>query len=221
MNKFFNAALLFFLFPTMALTIIVGFDLPFDFLKTTGKYLPYRGEAFIALGSIMLFFVVRRSIKRWMALHVVNQTERFHWSGNVSMERMKRVIVYSILEISVYCAVAFGLIQVSKEAFFPAMSLVIAAIDGLVFLMVGGFGKKFKVGLSSKAVIVGEREVVLLYFSGLRKVEIFQQTIFFDYIKGLQLSFPVNCIEEKDKDEFFSALNQVIDKEKVFVTEKR
>lgn len=205
----------------MALTIIVGFDLPFDFLKTTGKYLPYRKEAFIALSCIMLFLVIRRSVKRWMALHIVNQKDRFQWSGKVSAERIKRVVVYSVLEIGIYCAVAIGLYKVTDEALFPSLALFVASLDGLIFLMIGGFGKKFRVGLSSKAVIVGEREVVLLYFSGLRKIEIFQQTIFFDYIKGLQLSFPINCINEKDREAFFDALNQVIDKDKVFITEKR
>ena len=70
--------------------------------------------------------------------------------------------------------------------------------------------------LSSKALIVADREVVLLYFKGLRKVTIHQQTVYFDYIKDLQLSFPTNCIEPKDQEAFFELLKAQFNPDKVY-----
>ena len=74
----------------------------------------------------------------------------------------------------------------------------------------------FRVGLSSKALIVADRDVTLLYFTGLRKVSIHQQTIYFDYIKDLQLSFPLDCIQPEMKDEFFAQLKDQVNTDKVF-----
>jgi hypothetical protein len=78
----------------------------------------------------------------------------------------------------------------------------------------------FRIGLSSKALIVADREVTLLYFNGLRKVTIHQSSIYFDYIKGLQLSFPLDCIPEDRMDEFFQELEGSINKDKVFFSKK-
>ena len=75
---------------------------------------------------------------------------------------------------------------------------------------------KYRVGLSSKALIVCDREVTVVYFTGLRKVSIHQQTVFFDYIKDLQLSFPLDCIQDESKEEFFDLLEDQLDRDKVF-----
>ena len=76
-------------------------------------------------------------------------------------------------------------------------------------------------GITSKAVVVADRDVSVLYFSGLRKVSIHQQSIYFDYIKGLQLSFPIDCMEKDQHDVFFNVLEEQLDTDKVFVTKLR
>jgi hypothetical protein len=57
----------------------------------------------------------------------------------------------------------------------------------------------------------------LIYFTGLRKITVHQQTIYFDYIENLQLRFPTNCIEENKLSGFFEKLETVIDKDRVFM----
>lgn len=73
----------------------------------------------------------------------------------------------------------------------------------------------FRVGLSSKAILVADREVLLIYLNGLRKVSVSQQTVYFDYSENLQLSFPLDCIEEPQKANFFNALEGQIDRDRV------
>jgi len=77
--------------------------------------------------------------------------------------------------------------------------------------------KKYRVGLSSKAILIADREIILIYFTGLRKITLHQQTIYFDYIENLQLTFPTNCIEDKNLSRFFEKLEEVIDKDRVFM----
>ncbi len=89
------------------------------------------------------------------------------------------------------------------------------------FLLVGLLRKGFRVGVTTKAVIMADRDVQLVYFSGLRKVSIHQDSLYFDYIKDLQLFFPLDSIDPQDRDSFFDSLSDQLDKDKVFVTTKR
>ncbi len=221
MNRFFNALLLFFLFPTMALTIFVGFDLPVDFLRVSGSNIPYRKEAFLVLGLILLLINLRRSIRRWMGMSLVNKTKRFSWNEEVSKERRTRVYVYNGLEALVMTAVGTALFVVTKEAWFPAVAFWFGAFDNVIFSLVGLSGGKYRAGISSKAVILADRDVQLVYFSGLRKVSVHQQTIYFDYIKGLQLMIPVDSIDPLQRETFFAVLESKVDRDKVFFSRKK
>jgi hypothetical protein len=216
MNRFFNALLLFFLFPTMAVTIYVGFDLPIEFLKVSGSSLPYREEVFLALGLILIIINLRRSIRRWMGMHIVNQLKKFKWNAEVTKERKQRVVVYNLLEALVLGSVGFGLYTVTDHAWFPAIALGFCTVDNILFTLVGIFGKKYRAGVTGKAVIFADRDVQLLYFSGLRKVSIHQQSIYFDYIKGLQMDIPLDSIPEDQLPAFFEAIESNIDRDKVF-----
>lgn len=216
MNRFFNALLLFLLFPTMALTVFVGFDLPVDFLKVSGSNIPYRNEVFLVLGLFLLLINLRRSIRRWMGMNLVNKTSRFSWNEEVSKERRLRVYVYNGLEALVMTAVGTALLTVSPEAWFPATALWFGAFDNVIFTLVGLSGGKYRAGITSKAVILADRDVQLVYLSGLRKVSIHQQTIYFDYIKGLQMTIPVESIEPEQREAFFTVLESKVDRDKVF-----
>ena len=106
-----------------------------------------------------------------------------------------------------------ALYSITEEALFPALAFLIGALDNLLIALVS---KSYRVGLSSKALIVADREVVVLYFTGLRKVSVHQQTVYFDYIKDLQLSFPTNCLPADQQSEFFDTLEQQVDRDKVY-----
>jgi hypothetical protein len=214
MNSFVNAILLALSFPLIILTIIVGFDLPVELLRTSGKNLFFVDEAFLILASLMGLIALRRSVKRWMGMKIVNTTDRFLFSFEVSTSRKRRVVTYSLIESSVMLFLAFSIFNLTSLALIPTLVLISFSIDNIVFILLGYKGR-FRIGLSSKALIVSDREVTVLYFEGLRKVSIEQQTIYFDYIKELQLSFPTNCIRDEDKATIFKGLNDIVDKEKV------
>lgn len=215
MNKFINILLGLLLFPTMVVAIFVGFDLPVEFLKVSGRNLPYRNEIFLGLGLMIFIVILRRSIRRWMGMRIVNQVKKFKWNQVVSVERKKRVQTYQIMEAVVMFSIGTGLFAIAPEAIAPAIAFWVGALDNIIFMLVGS-NDKFRVGVSSKAVIVADREVVLLYFTGLRKISAHQQTTYFDYIKGLQLSFPTNCIDDAYKNDFYEALEAQVDHDRVF-----
>jgi len=102
MNRFINALLLFLLFPTMAVAIFVGFDLPVEFLRTTGGQMTYSTIIFLILGVLILMVNLRRSIRRWMGMILVFKTAKFKWNKPVGKDRTQRIIVYTLLESMVF-----------------------------------------------------------------------------------------------------------------------
>lgn len=219
MNKSINVLLVFLLIPIMLVTIIVGFDLPLTFLKTTGAEMPYREQVFLGFGIIVLMINVRRSVRRWVGMSMVSKVKKFKWNEPVSLSRKKRVITYSILEIAVMTFVGLALYTVSPEAWFPAIAFLFGAIDNMLFTIIGLKTNSFRIGLSSKALIVADREIKVLYFTGLRKVSQHQQSVYFDYIKGLQMDFPTDCIQEENRAEFFKVLEAQLDPDRVFFSQ--
>ena len=214
MNSFVNAILLALTFPLIMLTIIVGFDLPVEMLKTSGKNLSFADEIFWLLATLMGLIAFRRSIKRWMGMKIVNATKRFIINFEVSTARKNRVVVYNLIESCIMLSLGLSIYNLTPHALVPTIVLLSFSFDNLLFLAIG-YKNRFRIGLSSKALIVSDREVTVIYFEGLRKISIEQQTIYFDYIKDLQLSFPTNCLRDEDKELIFNGLNDIVDKDNV------
>ena len=214
MNSFINILLLLVSIATLFFSVFVRFDLPLEMFKTTAGQLPYRFEIFLGFGLMLLVISVRRTIRRWVGIRMVNQTEKFKWSGKISGSRRQRVIVYTIIESIIIFLIGSAFIILTKEAWVPAFVMIFFSIEGIIYLLINA-KNKFRVGLSSKAILAVDREVILLYMEGLRQVSISQQTIYFDYIQDLQLSFPTDCIEESERNDFFENLKQSVNRDKV------
>lgn len=216
MNKFFNALLLVVFFPTMLLSIIVGFDIPLAFIHTSGANLEYSKEIFLGLGLFLLLINVRRSTRRWVAVRLVNQLPKYKWNTVVSKDRIKRVYTYNFLEALVLFSAGYGVYSLTPEAWMPFIGLAAGALDGVFFVVYGAKTDKFRVGLTSKALLAGDRDVSLIYFKGLRRVSVQQQTIFFDFKDELQHRFSIDLIPREKREEFFRELKSSVDETRVY-----
>lgn len=216
MNKFFNVLLLLVFFPTMGLAIIVGFDIPLIWLNISGANLMYQKEAFLVLGILLFLINIRRSIRRWVAIRLVNQLPKYRWNTVVSKNRIQRVYTYNFLEALIMLSVGIGVYQLTSEAWVPFVVLLIGALDGIFFAIYGASANKFRVGMTSKALLAGDRDVALIYFKGLRRVSVQQQTIFFDFKDNLHLRFPLDLIPQEKHTEFFQELKNCVDETKVY-----
>lgn len=215
MNSFINVLLLVVSAPAFILTIFVGFDLPIEMLRMQASEIPYLSLIFLVLAAILFVISLRRTIRRWSGLYLVNQRDKYVYNAEIKLERKKRVIVYTIIESVILAYLGYAYIKITSEAWAPSMVMFIFSIEGLLFLTYGLLARKFRVGITSKAVLVADREVGVLYFSGLRKISISQQSVYFEYIGNLQLNFPVDCLNEENKNEFFSILKQQVDENSV------
>ncbi len=201
------------------LIIYVGYDLPVEFLKTTGTQIPYHEQIILAFAALFLIIGARRSVRRWSGLRLVGSTKKYLWNVPISSGRIKQANLYLILEGLIHLSIAYALYSISPVALPVALVLALLGLDHLVFAWVGSTKNKFRMGMTSKALVIADRDVKVIYFSGLRKVTTQQQSLFFDYVEELQLSMPINSFSEEHKSEFIQHLEKVVNRDKVFFSE--
>lgn len=218
MNRSINILLLVFSMPALAFTIIVGFDIPIDFLRGSGANLTYRHIVFYVLAGILALLIGRRSVHRWVGVGMTKNPKRFIWSTEIGKERKRQVRMYLIIEAIVAGFFSTTTYYLTPEAWPLTVVYGFMMLDQVLFLFIAQ--SWFRVGVTKNAVVVADREVSILYFSGLRRVEAHQQTIYFEYIEDLQLFFPTNAIPTGVFTEFRAAVEQQVNRDKVFFSEK-
>jgi len=219
MNKFINTVLFVFAFLTFLFVVIVGRDMPISFLRTTGQYMPYKNVIFIVIATIFLVIGGRRSAQRWMGIHLVKHTEKYQWNVPVGKRRTNRSIFYLFMEAFSHWILAGLYLFFTKDALPVTFALFVLGLDHLFFAYFGGKRNAFRVGITKSALVIADREVKILYFTGLRQVSVQQNTIYFEYIQDLVIDFPENVIPEDKHEEFKEELKKVINLKKVYLPE--
>lgn len=217
MNKITNILLLLVTLPIMAICIFIGRDLPIETLRTTGAQLPFQRIIYWVAASIVFLIIARRSVKRWTGMQLIGQTEKFIWNQEVSLERKKRVVLYNTLESVTLLCVSIGLYEVCPAAWPIALAYGIGVFDEVIFTLFAWFKKGWRIGFTKKALILSDREVKAIYFLGLRKISIHQETLHFDFIKDLKLNVSFAAVE--DQEGFIKTLWANLDQKKVYAEE--
>ena len=219
MNKSINIFLVLFLIPAIAFSIVVGFDISIEFLRTTGKFIPYQKTIFASFAALFFLMGIRRTSKRWSGIRMVNQIAKFKWNEPIDKQRISQANLYLIIEAVIHFMVSFVFLILTQKSIWISCVFFALGLDHLIFCIVGNVKKLWRVGITNKAIVVADRDFKVLYFSGLRKVSVHQQSIFFDYIKELQLSFPTQCIKPENRQSFVDKLEEKVDREKVYFSE--
>lgn len=219
MNRFINSVLLFIAILTLGFVVIVGKDLPIDFLRTTGQYLPYKNAAFIAIAGVFILIGGRRSMQRWMGTALIRKTERYQWNVPIGKERQSRTIFYLVLEGSFHLAIAGVFLSLTMDSLPVAIALALLAFDHFLYAWLGHSKKIFRIGITKAALVLIDRDVRILYFSGLRKISMQQRILFFEYIKDLEMDISSDAVPEDKRAEFREVLKQQIDLDRVYLDE--
>jgi hypothetical protein len=218
MNRSINILLLVFSMPAIAFCIFVGFDIPMDFLQSSGASLPYREKVFLVLAGLLLILIARRAVNRWVGVRMTSKPERFEWCVEIGNERKKQVRLYLIIETVLALFFASTTYALTPDSWPLTIAYGLLFLDQLLFLIIAP--SWFRVGVTQKAVVVADREIRVLYFSGLRRIELHQQTVYFEYIEELQLFFPKNCVPDGAYSDFRQAIEKQVNRDRVFFSEK-
>lgn len=219
MNRSINILLFLLFVPTAIFSIVVGFDLPLSFIKTSGENIPYIQEIYYVLAGLFLIIGARRAIRRWSGLKLVSNTTKYMWNKPMDKKRSGRVSMYLILEGVVHFVFAFILFGVTPFFWPIALVLILLSLDHFIFAIVGKAKGLYRIGITKNAIVFADREICIVYFSGLRSVSIQQDSLYFDYIKELQLTASLDGISPSDRTSFRQTVEGIVDRNVVFFSE--
>lgn len=218
MNRFFNIWFVVIVLLNLPVALAVGLNQDFHVLgyRIPGEEFEYKHIYFgVSAGLVFLLGALKAS-KKWVGLHIVRQLQRFQFSTQISVARLKRVLLYNTIEIiflSLFGALFYSL---ATDAQYLGLVFFILALEHFVNTLLGVNGKMYRVGMTKKAIIRVDREVTLIYFNGLQKISQHQSTLYFEYTNDLVLHMPLDVIPEAEKAHFYSVLKSHVDPNKVF-----
>lgn len=219
MNKSTNIFLILLAILTIGFTLLIAFDLPITILKISGANFEYTNETYIVLAGLFALLGVGRIVQRWIGINLVNKVQRYQWNQPMAQERIRQAVMYLNIEGFIHLLFGCILYLLTPKSIVVVTVILLLGIDHIVFGIIGKAKKLFRVGITKNAVVFADRETKVAYFSGLRQVSIQQQTIYFDYIKELQVAFPSTSIKKEDRADFKKFLEQNVNREKVYFSE--
>jgi hypothetical protein len=218
MNKNSTVFLAFFTFIFFLYSFVPGFDTSlFGMFK--GEETPYLFFTFSIGAIIIAILLVNRTIQRWMAIRLVSNEKKFIWISPISKVYLSRIRLYLVLENLYFPFFAAYFLWVHPVTGLLGWVFVAGIVETLLFFCLNANARKMKCGITSQALILCDREAKVYYFSGLRKISLIQQAIYFEYKEELTLLFPNDAIEKNQQTAFTQKLIQQINTDKVFVSE--
>lgn len=203
---------------TIPFVLAVGWNIDFSIfgLNVPGEEFKYADLFFSIAAGIVFALGVLRASKKWAGINITRQKRRFLFFTNISKSRMKRVVLYNVLEMSFYLIFTFFFLVVMETALYLGLVFVLLFIDNLINTLFGVFKQTYSIGITSKAIIFVDRDVKAIYFKGLKKISKHQQTIYFEYVNDLVLHIPTNIIPREKESDFLKTVQKIADPSKVY-----
>ncbi len=219
MNKIYNTWIFIISLLTLPFAFAVGLNEVFGVfgLKIHGDQFEYKELVFGISAGLIFLLGVTRSSRKWSGITIVNQTDRFLFNCGISPERKQRVIMNNSIEIVGFFLIGLVFIIFSKDAVFISLIFLIFIVDSVINTLRGIVGGKYRVGMTKKAIVAVDREVVAIYFKGLKRVTITNNQLFFEYNNNdLVLDFQLNTVPPERLEEFMRLLRLNVDDKQVY-----
>lgn len=218
MNKNINVLLSLSLFILVLYSLVPAFDIyAFGFLK--GVETPYLTPTFMVGTIVVSIVLVFRMVHRWMAIKLVSNPKKLIFIAPISKTYLSRVRLYLFLENLHIPIIGLYFLAAHPTTVPLGIALFLGLLETIVFASVNANQRKMKYGITKQAVVVCSRDSQAFYFSGLRKLSLIQQAIYFEYKSELTLCFPYDAVETNQRKEFAETLVAQINTSKVFVSD--
>lgn len=218
MNRIYNTWIFIISLLTLPFAFAVGLNEVFGIfgMKIHGEEFAYKNQVFGISAGLIFLIGAMRSSRKWSGIKIANQVHRFQLNTVISQDRKQRVILNNSIEIFGFFLFGLVFIIFSKDAVYISLIFLIFIVDAVINTLRGIIWKKYRVGITRKALISVDREVIAIYFKGLKRVSIQKDLLFFEYINDLVLDFPLSNIPPEKQEEFMALLRKNIDDKKVY-----
>ncbi len=204
-----------------ALLSAVIYDFSISNISLRG--LPLKFEVFTGISFVIFLLGLVRAKRRWQGVRDMKNYKNFVYSKQASPKSLKFASLFSILEIvGMLCGLiyAYGLYQVSPDYVLPIIIVLgVLVLESIIFFMkLSAKGDSFKYGIDDEVLAYFVREMNLIYYKGLLKVELYQKDMInFQYKNDLNIIFPTNVIEKADRPEFRDNLIKILEDKNVYI----
>lgn len=218
MNKFFNSWILFLCIITFPFALAVGMNEDYYFfgLRIPGEEFQYAEIFFSVVSGLVLVLGGLKATRKWMGLNLVRQRDKMSFSTFISDSRMKRLLLYTGIEVFFFMALGLFYSLFVKETQLLGIVLLLLSFEHFLHLSIGLSKRYYRLGITSKAIVQADREVNVVYFKGLKQITKQQQTLFFEYTNDLVLEIPLDAIPELKQMRFIRMLQRKVNPNKVF-----
>jgi len=210
MNKVVNILSGIFFLSFGFLVMALGLDLSLS-NGLSLKNLPWQTEICAAITFVVLLLGLLRIKRRWQGVNDMKRFDAFRFVRPVSHKILGLSTLFTMAEtVFMIGGIIFlsFLMGLEPTLVYPMMIvlLILSIESGWFALRITQKGKAFRIGISDRAVAYFDREMHILYFSSLIRVEMHQDMINFQYKDDLNLFLPLDVIRKEDRAEFRETL---------------
>ncbi len=216
MNKFVNFLSVIVLVPAALLAFMIKEELEF-WPEKSAAHIPYKNEIFTAVFAFILLINLFRIYQKWSVLRAFWKIDNFLVKVPVEKSWYTSKSISNWLEA--LFAIAFGLFFIQNEEFTRNLGLLLLlfGLENIIYVLSVRSKKMYAVAVNKKALILLDRQLSGYYFHGLRKMEKDFDQIYFEYMDGLQLKFPLKSLSKEDQKAVVSKVLENINQDKVYV----
>lgn len=218
MNRIYNTWIFILSIITIPFAFLVGINQIYGAFgpNTTRIAMQYEGIVFGVAATLIFLIGAFRSSRKWSGIRIVNKLDRFQFNTIISKERMKRAAVINLIEMFGFLLIAIVLLIFSIHAIYVALIFFIFILDSLWNTFRGVVQKKYRIGMTKKAIVAVDREVIPIYFKGLKQITLERDILYFEYVNDLVLDLHLSSVPPQKIDEFLQLLRKNVDDKKVF-----
>lgn len=217
MNKVINGLTLLICIATGVFAMVIGFDLILFGLNPTK--IEYKQEIFLGAAMMIAVLGLLRIVIRRRNLKIFSDESKFELIIPISKSAMSHVNLYLIIEAIFMLLLGLMFFWVSELSRVISVVFLVLLIEQVVFIVQAQRSGFCKMGLTTLAFLSVDRESDVLYYNGIKKVDIDLGRLYFDYKGDLQLSIRIDNIPAESKKQFDETLRKCLSKKNVFFTD--
>ncbi len=196
-------------------SMLIVFDLSFS--SATLKGIPYSFEICLGFAVVIFLLGLLRMKRKWQGAADMKRFKGFLFVRQVAKAALNHSLVYALAEaiFMAFAIIVFSIMaDLEPQLMLPMIAVIsFLLIEGIIFIvkLVSG-GPSYRLGINDKAVAFFNREMHIYYYTGLKRIEIHQDLINFQYKDDLNLFLPLEAINKEDRVEFRDALITTLEK---------
>jgi hypothetical protein len=216
MNKLINLLSIVVLIPSAFLAFAIVNELEF-WPEKSAAHLPYQKQIYTAVFAFILIINLFRVYQKWSIIRAFWKINNFKIRIPAQKSWYTSKSVSNWLEVLYALAFGYFFTQLGDLTKNLGLALLFFGAENIFYIIWVRTKNLYAVAINKKAMILLDRQFSAFYFHGMRKMEKDFDQIYFEYMDGLQLKFPMKSLGKEDQKKVIEIVMESINQDKVYV----